>query len=360
MSLVRRSNSKFWYVQFQLHNRTFVKSTRTTDRRIAAKIAEKIRSEVHSRIFLQELPPITLREALEQYVESRAGTANFKNLAGHSRSILRHFSSKLLLTELSSRDIERYVRARASGGAKPQTIKHSINCIGAAIRHARRSGYQCPEIEMPTIRILNSRLRYLSFDEEQALLAELDPNVHRAGMGGTKQRRWLRDNYDLVILLLDTGARYGEIAGLRWSQLDFERRVIKLWRPKVRNESVIYMTERVAALLAARSQLRSSEFVFTNNRNGPRGHSSIAIRKAFARAGLHDCTIHTLRHTHATRLIQNGLSVYEVKEVLGHSDIKTTMRYAHLEREAVTRKARDVIESLRSTLPVHPSAPTRR
>ena len=45
-----------------------------------------------------------------------------------------------------------------------------------------------------------------------------------------------------------------------------------------------------------------------------------------------DVTIHTLRHTHASRLIQNGMSIYEVKEILGHSDIKTTMRYAYLER----------------------------
>ncbi|WP_132011044.1 tyrosine-type recombinase/integrase [Camelimonas lactis] len=52
------------------------------------------------------------------------------------------------------------------------------------------------------------------------------------------------------------------------------------------------------------------------------------------------------RHTHATRLIQNGLSVYEVREVLGHADIKTTMRYAHLEKATVLKKARDVIERL--------------
>ena len=53
-----------------------------------------------------------------------------------------------------------------------------------------------------------------------------------------------------------------------------------------------------------------------------------------------------MRHTHASRLIQNGLSVYEVREILGHTDIKTTMRYAHLESKQVTSKARDVINRL--------------
>jgi integrase len=46
------------------------------------------------------------------------------------------------------------------------------------------------------------------------------------------------------------------------------------------------------------------------------------------------------------RLIQNGMSVYEVREILGHGDIKTTMRYAHLEQRQVTSKARDVINRL--------------
>ena len=72
----------------------------------------------------------------------------------------------------------------------------------------------------------------------------------------------------------------------------------------------------------------------------------MAIRKALRASGLHDCTIHTLRHTHASRLIQNGLNLYEVRDVLGHADIKTTMRYAHLERRQVTSKARDVINRL--------------
>ena len=72
----------------------------------------------------------------------------------------------------------------------------------------------------------------------------------------------------------------------------------------------------------------------------------MSIRKAIQRAGLRDCRIHTLRHTHAARLVQNGMSVYEVKEILGHTDIKTTLRYAHLEQREVSSKARDVIDRL--------------
>ena len=110
------------------------------------------------------------------------------------------------------------------------------------------------------------------------------------------------------------------------------------------------MTDRVYRILQRRYQYKYELYVFTNRSGGPRGYASISIMKAMRRAGLHDCTIHTLRHTHATRLIQNGMSVYEVKEILGHSDIKTTMMYAHLEQKDVSSRARDVINKINTQI----------
>jgi len=177
-------------------------------------------------------------------------------------------------------------------------------------------------------------LRYLSLEEERRLLKELDPNRITNAVP-TQIQRNLQDNYDLVVILLDTGARYGEIAKLTWEQINLETRTINLWRSKVSNESVIFMTKRVHAVLSRRLNNKSNKYLFTSNDGGPRRNNNTAIRKAFRRAELHDCTIHTLRHTHATRLVQNGLSIYEVRSVL-----------AHLESAEVTEKARDVIERM--------------
>jgi integrase len=109
---------------------------------------------------------------------------------------------------------------------------------------------------------------------------------------------------------------------------------------------VLFVTDRVYDILKRRSETSTGEWVFRNKNHGPRGYASVSIRKALRRVGLSDCKIHTLRHTHASRLIQNGMTVYEVREILGHTDIKTTMRYAHLEQRDVTSKARDVINRL--------------
>jgi len=106
------------------------------------------------------------------------------------------------------------------------------------------------------------------------------------------------------------------------------------------------MTSRVRKILEDRYSQLHSRYVFTNKLGGPRGYASQSIRKAMKRAGLTGCTIHTIRHTHTTRLIQNEMSVYEVKEILGYSDIKTTMRYAHLEQKVVSSQARNLIDKM--------------
>jgi integrase len=201
------------------------------------------------------------------------------------------------------------------------------------------------------MKLPKTSLRYLSDAEERRLLDCLAPMREGSGLRPFDERddemkRTLQDAYDLVILLLDTGARYSEIANIEWSRIHLNDRTINLWRSKVQNETVLYMTDRVYEVLSRRATNRVGPYLFRSRNGGSRGYASQSIRKALRKAGLHDCRIHTLRHTHASRLIQNGMSVYEVREILGHSDIKTTMRYAHLETKQVTSKARDVINRI--------------
>jgi integrase len=351
MSVIKRGNSRNWYIQFQLNGRTYIKSARTSDKRAAEQMEREWRRELHSQEYLGHKEPITIKAALAQFCESKAGTPNFANLSVKSRYLNRVFRTERFLHELTAEDLEKLKQTRLQAGYSAGTIKHTMNLIRGAWKYARRLGYRVGDLEFPKIKLPKYRLRYLSIAEEKRLLAELDPRREASGLTPYEQRpslmkREMQDNYDLVVLLLDTGARYSEITGLRWTSLDLERGTINLWRPKVDNESLLYMTNRVRAILTRRYGERQSESVFVNRSGGQRGYVSASIRKAFRRAGLTDCTIHTLRHTHASRLIQNGMSIYEVKEILGHADIKTTMRYAHLEKRDVTSRARDVIEKI--------------
>jgi len=352
MGVVRRDNSRFWYIQFQFQGRTYIRSARTADRRAAEQMEREWKRELHAHAFLGKRERITIREAVATFCESKVCTPNHRTLIAYSKTVHQQFRTGRFLDEISTEDLERLKRDRGRAGSKPSTIRHLFNLIRGTWKHAKRLGYQVSQIEFPSVKQGQNRLRYLTRDEEKRLLAEINPQREIKGCPSYERRRpeiiramW--DVHDLVILLLDTGARYSEIAGLEWRQVQLESCTIQLWRPKVQNESVLYMTDRAFEVLQRRfSDRRVSRYVFQNKKGGKRGYAAIAIRKAIRRAGLNDCCIHTLRHTHASRLVQNGMSIYEVKEVLGHTDIKTTMRYAHLEKHEVLSRARDVINRL--------------
>ena len=352
MGVVRRGNSKHWYIQFQFRGRTYIRSSRTTDKRAAEQIERDWRRELHAQVYLGRQERVSIQQAVESFCRSKEGTANHKNLIAHSHTLNRLLKTTRYLDEVSSEDLERVKRDKEREGTSPATLRHLFNLIRGTLKHARKLGYHVGDPHFPRIKSARHRLRYLTQDEEKRLLAELDPRREVKGLPPYAERhpelrREMWDGYDLVILLLDTGARYSEIAGLEWRQVNVKDRTLHLWRPKVQNESILYLTDRAARVLTRRNQEKdASPYVFKNSTGGKRGYASQGIRKAIRRAGLEGVSIHTFRHTHASRLIQNGLNLYEVREILGHTDIKTTMRYAHLERRDVSSKARDVINRL--------------
>jgi integrase len=351
MSVLKRGNSKFWYIQFQLRGKTYIRSSRTTDKKVAEQMEREWKRQIHGQEYLGVKERIKTSRILEDYLNSKKSTPNHSNLISHKKTLVRLFKLDGYLDEITSQDLERLKRDRLKEGSSPATVKHTLSLVRGMWKFGRKMGYLVNDLEFPEVKGSRHRLRYLSVDEEKLLLKELNPRREGRGLTPYTKRtddlkQLMVDSYDLVVLLLDTGARYGEIANIEWSSIDLNANAIHLWRPKVQNESILYMTERVRRILEDRYRNPHGRYVFTNKLGGPRGYANQSIRNAMKRAGLMGCTIHTLRHTHATRLIQNGMSIYEVKEILGHSDIKTTMRYAHLEQKVVSSRARDLIEKM--------------
>ena len=160
--------------------------------------------------------------------------------------------------------------------------------------------------------------------------------------GGVVQRK-LQDQHDLVVFLLDTGCRYSEAATITWDCIDTQAwETINVYRWKVGNEGLLGMTARLRTVLRGRWLAQEGPYVFGGygkTRNQPRGHATRGIMKAYDRAGLNEAhkverfgraTVHSLRDTFASRLIQNGLDISKVSRLLGHASLLQTQKYSHL------------------------------
>jgi len=146
--------------------------------------------------------------------------------------------------------------------------------------------------------------------------------------------------HDLVFMYLDTGARYCEIARLEWSQVDLKQKTIELWRNKTKTESFIYMTDRVHQILQRRSEHKMHDrWVFTNwKRTDHRRLSTTTLNEVIRKSGV-SSSVHKLRHAYATKMLKAGMTLNDVRLLLGHSSIQTTQRYQHLESNDVSPRA---------------------
>ncbi|MBG7619019.1 site-specific integrase [Herbaspirillum sp. AP02] len=377
MSLHKPKNSSRWHYQFQVNGKRYTGTTGTANKTKALQVEREVRNKVHGQVFLGEAETITLEDALQKYVDARRSASYYKGMQGVARKICGYklhpkTQQKIAcyglpgtndLHEIQTRDIERLVHARKSERLSAATIKHEIALIRSTINEMARLGYRVnKDINYPMLKT-NSRLRYLDSDEESALLCALDVNTLRSGIkrseawSGEMQRN-LQDNYDLVIFLLDTGCRYSEAANIPWSAINMEEGTIGLYRSKVGNEDVLYMSNRLRSVMERRLKVRldGSRFVFENRNGKARGYAVQAIRKAIDRAGLNrpdiilekggKVTIHTLRHSFASKMVKNGVSLFQVSVLLGHSDSKMTQRYAHLAPNDASRLAVKVLDGL--------------
>jgi integrase len=234
MSLVKRGNSKNWYIHFQFNGQTYIRSSRTTNKKIAEQMEIEWKAKLHSQQYQGRKQRITLADAFQQYKLSKQGIASYRNLIAHETVLCRLLPMKKHIDELKSQDLEKFKRDRVAEGVGAESIKYGLLLIRGTLKFAQQLGYQVSDIAFPQIKLPKSSLRYLSDDEERRLLAALDPMRHGAGLPPVEKRsaemqRSLQDAYDLVILLLDTGARYSEIANIEWSRIDLASRTIHLW-----------------------------------------------------------------------------------------------------------------------------------
>jgi len=174
----------------------------------------------------------------------------------------------------------------------------------------------------------NQRLRYLTEEEEKKLLEAIKNPLLK----------------DIVIFALNTGMRKNEILNLKWTSVNFNLRSVILEPHETKNKRrhILPLNKAAWEVIERRYKEKADSCEFVFHRNGkPIRCIKEGFKTALRKAGITDFRFHDLRHTFASRLIQKGVDLYVIKELLNPTEITTTQRYAHLRidnlRKAVAR-----------------------
>jgi len=173
----------------------------------------------------------------------------------------------------------------------------------------------------------------------QRLLLELDRNHNRQVCNAIK-------------LLLLTGGRKHAILEARWEHVDFANRVLTVPLSKSGKPRHISLSDAAIELLHHLPRLEGVDWVFhKTGTNKPRKSIATAWDAIRKQADIPDVRVHDLRHSFASFLVNQGRSLYEVQRLLGHTNSKTTMRYAHLSQKALVDAANVVGSVVKASAP---------
>lgn len=239
------------------------------------------------------------------------------------RAHLIPFFGKLKLDQINSLKIEEYKAKKIESGLAPKTVNNHLAILGKCLHTAEEWIEDLPAV--PKIRLLKvppQKIEFLSKEECELLLS------------GAKDQ-W----YEMILIAIKTGLRFGEIIGLQWQDINFNINVLTVrqsivWdivgSPKSNKERTIPLTKELSTTLARRKESNGLLFIRKNGKSPNQETAIRTLQRICKQVGLRYIGWHKLRHTFASHLAEAGVPIKAIQELLGHSNIQTTMRYAHL------------------------------
>ena len=335
MAQIRNRNGT-WYLDYRVNGKRIRKRIGKSKR-----IAELARNDIELKIERREVgldfKDDTLTKLFEEYFtycrtnlapnsikRNRAALDNFKRF-------LRYHPFITKISHINTKVLEDYKASRKKEEVENRTVNLELGVIRSTFNLAIKWGYAT---ENPTKELTflkedkNKRQRYLTNEECKKLLESCGEEM-----------------YPIFYTFLYSGMRKSELEHLEWSDIDFERKKIKIrikdsWRPKTTEREIPISNGLLDVFKNHKEKSKKSSFVFHNGRGHllPPNKLRKRLISITKKCGFPDVTkIHTLRHTFASHLVMNGVDLPTVKKLMGHSDIETTMIYSHLADEHVDK-----------------------
>ncbi len=318
-------------------------------KRDAEKFEQELRRSILDGTFgkKEEKPVPTLAEFEKEFITNYAETNNKRSelqskISTFKNHLVPAFGAKKL-DQIGVREIEAFKSAKIKEGKSPKSVNNYLTTLRKMLSVAQEWGVISVVPKFKWLRVPPSDFDFLTFDEADRLVA-------------AAEEEWRT----MIVVALKTGLRQGELLALMWDRIDLVtgRLVVsrnlsrsKIETPKNGKTREIPLGDDVFAALKQHRHLRG-EIVFCkeDGRMLTKGETKHPLWRACKRAGLRRIGWHVLRHTFASHLVMRGAPLKAVQELMGHSTIKMTERYAHLSPEV----RKDAVRLLdRKVPPVH-------
>lgn len=354
--LFKRGTSTDWFVDFGTHNGKRIRqSSGTPDRKQADAWAKRRQSEIWDETRLGKRPSVDWNQAVAQYLAEHSDNRSVNSVEGDKQRLRRW--SKLLAgraidditpTELKSLSIgfKQYATPAAikrgapkSSPLAPSTRNRYLGTALVILNFAQKKGWRSGDTKRDFFEEGPPRVRFLSAEQAQALLAEL-PDYMRP----------------MVTFALEVGVRAANVRLLDWANVDLPHAMCRVdgRDAKGKKHFAVPLTQNAVAVLEGQVGLHS-KWVFPLNGRAISKCSNKSWYSALRRAGIDDFRWHDLRHTWASWHAQNGANTADLRELGAWSNERMVERYAHLSAQRLAT----VAANLNGILPAYEVAATR-
>ncbi|MDD2785908.1 MAG: site-specific integrase [Patescibacteria group bacterium] len=283
---------------------------------------------------------VLFKDFAHEWFETSVRALNKPSEISTKNSILRKhllpFFGGKEIKAIDSRMIEQYKISKLDAGLSRKSVNNHLTILLRCLRVAEEWGRLDKVPKVGKLKTESQRLDFLSPVESIALVKNCDEPMWK----------------EMLLMALRTGMRLGELFGLDWSDVDFDRKMINVRRsivrghvgtPKSNKTRYIPMTNDLARMIYERRQ--RDGLVFHREDGTALSHhiAENAMRRACKKADMRYIGWHTLRHTFASTLVSEGVPLNAVQNLLGHANVTTTMCYAHLAPSAL-QSAVDVLD----------------
>lgn len=270
----------------------------------------------------QELWSSDRKKELQDALRARGYSG--KTIKAYTSQAQRFFDETLRVEkEVDDAVVQKYALMLLEKGLSHAYVNQAISALKFYFRHVLKrpngNGYVRPkkESKLPDV---------LSLEEVARLLKGVKNVKHRA----------------MLMITYTSGLRVGEVVRLRAEDCDRERRVLKVRQGKGRKDRQTLLSETAILVLETYiEQAQPDEWLFPGQRKGrhlTERSAQKVFEKALLQAGIRkQVSIHSLRHSFATHLLENGIDLRYIQELLGHQSVRTTERYTHVSRRDIGR-----------------------